>query len=154
MDLRRALLLFAIVLGLAAIASSIARPPEREADAPARKDGAASQPGSDGAPAPSSAAPQPGTGSAEPVTLELRAGARPQIRKLEQGRPATLLVEVETPSQVDIPSLGLTQAAERLTPARFDVLIGEPGNHRILLHPAASGGISSRIGTLKVVPAA
>jgi len=109
-------------------------------------------PGKDGSPA-SSAAPQPGPAPSEPVTLTLRAGAKPQTRKLDQGRPATLVVKVETPSQVEIPSLGLTQPAEPLTPAHFDVLVGQTGSHRILVRPAASGAISSTIGTLRIVAA-
>lgn len=141
------------MLGLAAIASSIARPPEsedRRAD-PADSGQEAAPTGKTGPARDASAAPRLGTPSVEPATIRFRAGAKRQARKLERGRPATLVVAVETPSQVDIPSLGLTQPAEPLTPARFDVLAGETGSHRIVLRPAASDGISSTVGTLEVV---
>jgi hypothetical protein len=139
------------VLGLAAIVSSIARPPERDngetpsaSDGPARNRTDVTTPG---------ATPQPGAEQARLATIRFRAGAKPRTRKLEQGRPATVLVDVETPGQVDIPSLGLTQPAEPLTPARFDVLVPRAGKHPIVLEPAASDAISSKIGTLTVVPA-
>jgi hypothetical protein len=146
--------MFAIVLGLAAIASSIARPPDDEDRRAGQADrgGDAARTGGDGTGTGPSAAPRPGTPSPAPATVRFRAGAKRQIRELEQGRPATLVVAVETPSQVDIPSLGLTQPAEPLTPARFDVLAGETGAHRIVLRPAASDAIASTVGTLRVVP--
>jgi hypothetical protein len=150
MDLRRALLLFAIVLAVAAIASSIARPPESDegSDEPPQ----ASSQGSDAA--------RDGSPSAEPVaapgteTLRLRAGRKPRVVELEQGVPGTLLVSVETPGEVAIPALGLVQPAEPLTPARFEVLISQPGRHAIFAQPASrAGDVSSfKIGALKVLP--
>lgn len=146
MELRRTILLFAIVLGLAAIASSLARSPERD-------DQATTEPsGRDTAPAPPA--------SAEPVpeppastTLELGAAAEPAVGRLQVGQPATLLVDVRTPGQVDIPTLGLTQAAQPLTPARFELLVTEPGRHEIVFQPAGAETLASKIGTLQVVPA-
>jgi hypothetical protein len=138
------------VLGLAAIVSSIARPPERDngESAPAA-DGAAQK-----APATTpGATPRPGAKTPELTTIRFRAKAKPQQRKLEQGRPATVLVDVETPGRVDIPSLGLTQPAEPLTPARFDVLATDTGKHRIVVQPASADALSSPIGTLTIVPA-
>jgi hypothetical protein len=143
-ELRRALLLFAIVLGLAAIASSIARPPDRGGDAT-----------TDTATAPSSneKASSRGAKTPQPTTIEFRNGAKPQTHKLEQGQPATVLVDVETPGQVDIPSLGLTDTGEPLTPAMFEILETKPGNHPIMVQPAASETLPSKVGTLKIVPA-
>jgi hypothetical protein len=143
MELRRALLLFAIVLGLAAIASTIARAPDRGGDE--TTDTAAS------APPPSAASP--GAKTPQPTTIEFRSAAKPQTLKLEQGQPATVLVDVETPAEVNIPSLGLTDTAEPLTPAMFEILATEPGSHPIMVQPAASETLPSKIGTLKVVPA-
>ncbi len=138
------------MLGLAAIVSSIARPPERDnGESVSTSDDAAQVETDTTTPG---AAPQPGPESAELTTIRFRASAKPQQRKLEQGRPATVLVDVETPGQVDIPTLGLTQPAEPLTPARFDVLVSEPGKHRIVLQPASSNALSSTIGTLTIRP--
>ena len=146
MELRRAILLFAVVLGVAAIVSSIARPPERGGDDAA----------SDGAPAtkqPKPSSSSSGSRTPQPKTIEFRSGAKPQTRKLEVGQPATVLVDVETPGQIDIPTLGLTDAAEPLTPAMFEVLATAKGNHAIMAQPATSDALPSKIGTLKVVPA-
>lgn len=124
---------------MAAIASALLRPPED--DEPAST-----------APAPSATA-RPAADTPEPVTLEFPAGARPRTRELEVDRAATVLVDVETPSEVDIPSLGLTEPAEPLTPALFEVLADAPGSHPILVQPAGSEGPPSRTGTLKAIPA-
>jgi hypothetical protein len=142
MELRRALLLFAIVLGLAAIASTIARPPDRGGDD--TTDTAAS--------APPPSATSPGAKTPQPTTIEFRSAAKPQTLELELGQPATVLVDVETPGQVDIPSLGLTDTGEPLTPAMFEILATEPGSHPIMVQPAASETLPSKVGTLKIVP--
>jgi hypothetical protein len=149
-ELRRALLLFAIVLGLAAIASSIARPPERDngdgtaqVEAPApRGSGAQSKPTVTSRPGP----------AGPPATITVRASAKPTSRKLAVGRAATLFVEVDGSAQIDIPDLGLTAPAEPLTPARFDLLIDRAGDYAIVLDPVADGARRSEIATLKVVP--
>ena len=146
MELRRALLLFAIVLGLAAIASTIARPPDRGGDE--TTDTAASAPPAKTEPS----ATSPGAKTPQPTTIEFRNSAKPQTHKLEQGQPATVLVDVETPGQVDIPSLGLTDTGEPLTPAMFEILELEPGSHAIMVQPAASETLPSKVGTLKIVP--
>ncbi len=131
---------------MAAIVSSIARPPERGGDtessdgaAPARK------------PAPS--ATGSGAKATGPTTIEFRSGAKPQTLELKVGQPATVLVDVETPGQIDIPTLGLTGAAEPLTPALFEVLATTAGSHAIMAQPASSDALPSKVGTLKVVPA-
>lgn len=133
---------------MAAIVSSIANPPERGGD------------GDDNAPAATDSVPADAPASAstptetpQPKTIDFPATAKPKTRKLEVGQPATLLVDVETPGQVDIPSLGLTDTAEPLTPAMFDVLVTAKGSHPIVLQPAGSQTLPSKVGTLKVVPA-
>ncbi len=132
------------MLGLAAIASTIARPPERGGDT--TTDTAASAPAKS---EPSAASP---ARTPQPTTIEFRTGAKPQTHELEQGQPATVLVDVETPGQVDIPSLGLTDTGEPLTPAMFEILETRPGSHAIMVQPAASEALASKVGTLKVVP--
>jgi len=130
---------------VAAIVSSIARPPERGGDDSTATAPRAAKPGAPAA--------EPRTETPEPTTIEFRPGARPRTRKLELGRPATVLVDVKTAGQIEIPSLGLTEPAEPLTPARFEVLVTTRGSHAIMARPAASDGPPSKVGTLKVVPA-
>lgn len=139
------------MLGLAAIASSIARPPDPEGGG--GDDTAETVPEDTGTVSTPTAAPAPGSPDAEAVTLRFPASGEPRTRRLEQGRPATLVVAVDEPAQVDIPSLGLNQPAEPLTPARFDVLVAETGTHAIELLPIVPDGDVARAGTLKVVPA-
>jgi hypothetical protein len=140
--LRRALLLFAIVLGLAAVAASVSRPGE---ESPPTAPTAPQAPETGRAPTVA-----PGTDTVgEPLAeLTFLAGAGNR-RRLQAGRPATLFVEVGEPGQVDLPDLGLTATAEPFTPARFEVLISQPGRYPILFTPA-SGDEQRRIGTLVV----
>ena len=146
--LRRALLLFAIVLGLAALAASMSR--TRDSD-PAQET------------TPSSATPSSPSPSAEPqaeatpapsagTTLSFDA-ERDQSRALETGRAAVVEVSVDEPGQVSIPLLGLDEPAQPLTPARFDVLVSDEGDYPLVFAPAA-GDEEREVGTLVVEPAA
>lgn len=128
---------------MAAIASAIARTPDRDGDRAAESSATTT--------GPSAPAAEPTPKSPEPTTIEFRPAAEPQTRELEIGQPATVLVDVETPGQVDIPSLGLTQPAEPLTPAVFELLVDEPGSHAITIQPAAPETLPSKVGTLEVV---
>ena len=130
------------MLAIAAVASSIARPPED--DGGGSDDPPAAATGRGGGERPSR--------STGVVTLRLRAGAEPRTLALAQGLPATLLVSVPAPGDVEIPGLGLLEPAEPLTPARFDILAERPESHRILLRRASESGdgSGSMIGTLKV----
>jgi hypothetical protein len=135
---------------VAAIVSSIARPPERGGDSASESSG--------GKPAgtetaPNASATQPGTRTPQPKTVQFRSGAKPPTRTLEVGQPATVLIDVETASQVAIPSLGLTDTAEPLTPAMFEVLVTAKGRHAIVAQPAGSDSPPAKVGVLKVVPA-
>jgi hypothetical protein len=137
--LRRALLLFAIVLGLAAVAASVSRP--RNADSPGTAQETLTQ-----SEQPPTAAP----GAPAAVELTLSA-ANPEAQRIRAGQAATLFVEVEEPGQVAIPDLGMGAAAEPLTPARFDVLTRETGRHPIEFEPAGADDAQVRVGTLVVV---
>lgn len=141
MELRRALLLFAIVLILAALVSSIASQPQRGGEQTT-----ATAP----APAPSATAGAPTTTPA-PVAVTFPAGGEPRTRTIATRQAATVLVEVEAAGEVAIPSLGLDGFAEPLTPARFDVLAVEPGRHAIVVSPVSGSPPSERVGTLRVV---
>lgn len=141
MHLRRALLLFAIVLGLAAVAASVSRPGDDSRDS----EQAVSPPRTQGEPTVS-----PGTAGEPPVTLRFNA-EREQIRRLELGRAATLQVSVDEPGQVEIPLLGLAAPAEPVTPARFDIFASEAGRYPIGF-TAASEDEPRPAGILDITP--
>jgi hypothetical protein len=126
--LRRALLLFAIVLGTAALAASLSRPVEDRPDS--------SDPPSQTSPeaAPGAAAPPPSSEPAEPISFD---AARDESRRLRAGQAATLEIAVAEPGNVEIPDLGLSAPADSLTPARFEVLPSRAGNYEIVFRPAA-----------------
>jgi len=128
--LRRALLLFAIVLGLAAVAASVSRPPEETSD---RAERPASPPATNTERTPTVA---PGTAPGPGLELSFDAELE-QTRRLATGQPATVLVEVDEPGQVEIPDLGLSGFAEPLTPARFELFVSDPGRHEITFTPVA-----------------
>jgi hypothetical protein len=141
--LRRALLLFAIVLGLAAVAASVSRDRDGSGD---RAEQPAPPPSTGSSPTVS-----PGPASEAGVELTFRA-ERSQTRRLEAGQPATLQVQVDEPGQVEIPELGLNGSADPLTPARFELLVPDPGRYEIDFTPAA-GDEADDAGTLVVVDA-
>jgi hypothetical protein len=134
---RRALLLFAIVLGLAALAAAVSQP-QQEAEEPQRGE----------MPAPTAV---PRTGGAEAAEIVFPAEGRPRTKELELGRPATVVVQVSEPGEVSVEGLGLVATAEPLTPARFEVLGRDPSRHRIRFTPAGSGGEATTAGVLAIV---
>jgi hypothetical protein len=137
---RRALLLFAIVLGLAAIAASVSRPPDESNER-------AERPAEPPATAPTVS---PGTAPPGATAVELTFHAsRDQTRRLDAGQPASVVVEVVEPGLVEIPGLGLSAPGEALTPARFEVLVSEPGRYGITFTPA-DDDVPSPAGTLVV----
>jgi hypothetical protein len=142
---RRALLLFAIVLGLAAVAASVSRPgDERERNVPPSSPPLSrSEPDATISPGPASQSP-----SAAEITLE---ASRKQTRRVSIGQAATVVVEVDQPGQVEIPELGLTGAADPLTPARFEVFVSEPARYAISF-TTAEGDEPADAGTLVVEP--
>lgn len=145
MHLRRALLLFAIVLGLAAVAASVSRPRDDESG----RDQSATQ-----APAPTQdqAPPTvaPGSAPAErPLEATVFRAGREDARRVPAGLSTTVLVEVEEAGEVEIPDLGLSSPAEPLTPARFEIFTSEPASHEVVFTPAA-GDESRPAGTLTV----
>lgn len=142
-ELRRALFLFAIVLGLAAVVSIVTQPAERRRD---RTTAEPTPPTAVPAPKPPPTAnPRPDPGDAA-VTI----APKDKTAKIETGTAATLAVAVDQPGDVALEGLGLTAAAEPATPARFDLLIGSPGRFRVLLTPSA-GGEPRAIGRVEAV---
>jgi hypothetical protein len=140
--LRRALLLFAIVLGLAAVAASVSRPRDSE---PPPQTGAERPPTQ--TVEPGDAPPQ---GESGPGPIEVTFDAdRARARRIQAGEAATVVVEVPEAGQVSIDGLGMTAAAEPVTPARFDILSSSPGRYAITFTPADSNAALDA-GTLVV----
>jgi len=136
--LRRALLLFAIVLGMAALAASLSRPVEqRKGDS-----------GSGQAREPEAPTAAPGPASGAPSALSFVAGEK-ESRRLRAGDAATVEVSVPEAGTVAIPEMGLSAAADRFTPARFDVLATRPGRYELLFTPAG-GDVAVPAGRLVV----
>jgi hypothetical protein len=133
--IRRALLLFAIVLGTAALVASLSRPPEERASKEPREQ-----------PAPATTAPTPTANPPTPVAFDATAD---ESRRLPAGRAATLEIAVDEPGAVEIPGLGLSAAADPLTPARFEVFPTRSGDYEIVFTPA-QGDESRPAGTLVV----
>jgi hypothetical protein len=144
---RRALLLFAIVLGLAALAASLSRPSDDEPDRPPEQAGTTT---TDTTPQASPREQETTEVADSAATIELDA-ADDETRRLEAGRSASVEVAVQEPGQVTIPELGLTGAADPLTPARFDVLVTAEGRFPIEFIPAGSDETRAA-GTLVVTP--
>lgn len=146
MELRRALLLFAIVLGLAAIVSSVANRPVREdrgANEPVR-----TTPGT--TPSSPTATAQPAAGPNAEIRFAV--GRPRKTETLEAGIAATVTASVEEPGEVSIDGLGLIAQADPLVPARFDVLSTRPGRYAVRF-TAVPDSKSRLLGILQVVPA-
>jgi hypothetical protein len=143
--IRRALLLFAIVLGMAALVASFSRPPENRTPTEQSEE---TGPGVGTAPeaAPETATPAPVDTPSRPISFD--AGS-PDRRRLEQGRAATLEIAVDEPGSVEVPDLGLVSNADEHTPARFEVFPTRAGSYAILFRPA-DGDESRPAGTLVV----
>ena len=136
--LRRALLLFAIVLGVAALVASLSRPIDDrrgQSTTPTETEPETAGPG------PPTAAPGPGGGEAAelPKTVSFDAAAD-ESKRLQAGEAATVEVAVTEAGSVEIPDMGLTAPADRFTPARFDVLASRPGRYPLLFTPAGGEG--------------
>jgi len=142
--IRRALLLFAIVLGLAAIAASVSRSPD---DSGERESQPAVPSEAEEAPSPSVS---PGNATTVAGVRQLVFEAdRDQTRQLDARQPATVLVEVEEPGLVEIDGLGLSAPAEPLTPARFEILTSKPDRFDITF-TAVEDDFPGPAGTLVV----
>jgi len=139
--IRRALLLFAIVLGMAALVASLSRPPEERSRTAPRE-----EPGPGPGPATANPAPAPADNPPRPVSFNAASDER---RRVPESRAATLEVSVDEPGSVDLPGLGLTASTDEHTPARFEVFPTRPGRYEILFTPA-DGDESRPAGTLVV----
>jgi hypothetical protein len=137
--LRRALLLFAIVLGMAALVASISRPIEERR----RADTAPRQPRE---PGPPKAAPTPAPALRPALSFD---ASEPSTKRLPVGEAATIRVSVPVSGSVEIPDLGRIAPATPDTPATFPVLATRPGRYELLFTPSA-GDEPERAGRLVV----
>ncbi len=150
MELRRAILLFAIILGLAAIATSVQRPdserqsPDREAQAP-RANGEPTPPSIP------SASARTGSPISSPPEVTFPADLQPETESLKLDRATTVIVTAEDPGEVEIPRLGLSGYAQRLAPARFELLPTSVGGYDVFFSPTDEGP-RRKIGVLDVAP--
>ena len=137
MHARRALLLFAVVLGLAALATAVSPSTRRHPQDP-----------------PPATPPQATARETRPhrPTLRLRFvdSRKRQGRRLERGWHAIVTVAGRTAGQAELVGLGMTAPLEHLSPARFDVLITRPGRYPVIFTPAGEAA-PRRLGVLKVV---
>jgi hypothetical protein len=119
-QIRRVLLLFALVLGLSALVASIAPPPETDDEA--TDDATVAEP----------APPlRPAQGPAS-VTLSARgAKAPPVTRRVRVGSSFSLEISVPGPGDVVLEGLGLRQTADPLTSARFELLAEPAGRYAV-----------------------
>ena len=139
MHIRRALLLFAIVLGMAALAASLSRPAEQRSSSP---------PPEQTTTAPPTATAEPLAPDNPPVVVSFDA-MTDERQRVPVDRAATIEVSVEEPGSVELPGLGLTAAADPHTPARFDLFPRRADDYEILFTPA-QGDESRAAGTLVV----
>lgn len=141
MQVRRVVLLFAIVVAVSAIAASIA--PRR--DEPARRD--APSPGRQGR---ERTVARPREVARRPASIALEVGARPpRTRALKVGDHVIVRVTVPEAGQVSLAGLGEVQPAGPGTPAVFDLLPADPGRFEVAFAPA-DGGRVRPAGTLVV----
>jgi hypothetical protein len=143
--LRRALLLFAIVLGVAALAASLSRPLDERA-----ADRTAPQPRSPGS-ATVEPAPAPAPAPDVPAVISFDT-AKNESRRMRAGDAATIEVSVPEAGTVEIADMGLSAATDRFTPARFDVFPTKPGRYPVRFIPAGNGA-DEPAGTLVVTSA-
>ena len=130
MHLRRALLLFALVLGLSALAAAVS--PMRDTKEPVA------------GPAP---AATPAQFLPRTIAFEARSPGTPAVERARTGEHLVLSVASAVGGLVTIPELGRTESVSPSAPARFDVLAPPAGRYDVLL--TASGGAEPRrVGTL------
>jgi hypothetical protein len=144
--LRRALLLFAIVLGLAAIAASVSRPRNGANRLDPLRAPTTTQPKRAPTASPEANGPLPA------IELTFVAG-HPHRQRIRAGQAATVFVKVDKAGQAQIADLRMSAVAEPLTPGRFDVLTSKAGRYPVTFTPAGAADAQIEAGTLVVSPA-
>ena len=131
MQLRRGLLVFALVLSALSLGAALAPPPKDDEE-------------------PATTAARPRTPAPGPTAIELRQPAPevPPVRRVRTGAHIVLRVSARQSGSVEIPGLGLLQPVEPGTPALFDLLASRPGRYDVNL--VATGAERTKLGTLVV----
>jgi hypothetical protein len=135
--LRRALLLFAIVLGLSAIVASVSRTDRG-------KHGAGAGPADE-----TQALPKQGL--ARPVRVTFSSSDRNRVRRVPVRQAVEVSVTARRAGLGAIGGLNVSGATEPNTAARFEVFQARPGSFQVSFTPAGTSD-SKRLGTLLVVP--
>ena len=131
MQLRRGLILFALVLAAISFGAALSAPDE------------------EGEPA--TTTPQrtrTNTPTAVVTTLRHPVEARPPVRRVRPGAHVVLRVSAGTPGNVEVPGLGLLQPVDPGAPVVFDLLASRPGRYEVVL--TTLSGERIRLGTLAV----
>jgi hypothetical protein len=127
---RRAILLFALVLGLTALAAAVS--PSRDAGVPLT-------------------GPPPAVAPSRPLARAVAFPPRPTVRVARAGEHLVLSVASAEGGVITIPQLGRTASVSPDTPALFDLLAPPPGRYDVLF--AASPLDEPRLaGTLVTRP--
>jgi hypothetical protein len=130
MHIRRAVLLFALVLGLTALAAAVS--PSRDSDS--------------GSGQPTAPAGNAGVLPRQ-VVFEVRSAARPQVLRARAGARVVVVVRAAGGGLVTLPQLGRTETVSQAAPARFDVLAAA-GRYDVMFTPSGGGSEPRRVGTL------
>jgi hypothetical protein len=131
MQLRRALIAFAVVFAVVALATAITAPSEEE-----------------DAPAPSGPTPRTSAPAAVNVAFRHPVRGEPPVRAVRRGAQAIVRVQAQVPGDVEILGLGLLQSVTPGTPAVFDLLASRTGRFEVRLVSVA--GERTRLGVLEV----
>jgi hypothetical protein len=138
MHLRRALLLFALVLGLTALAAAVS--PSREKDEPPVP------------PAAAVAGSPPGPVAPRTVAFRARSTGRPPLRRARAGEHLVVTVASGDGGLATIPQLGRIETVSPAAPARFDLLAPAAGRYDVMLQVGAGPSEPRRVGTLLTRP--
>jgi hypothetical protein len=133
--LRRAILLFALVLGLTALAAAVS--PSRETELPPVTPAAAT-PAADVLP--------------REIPFEARESGRPPVRHARAGDHVVVTVASTEGGLVTIPRLGRTASVSAGDPARFDLLAPAAGSYDVMIELSAAPTEPHRVGTLVTRP--
>jgi hypothetical protein len=137
--LRRAILLFALVLGLTALAAAVS--PTRDDDS--------------GGGGNASVAPAPAASQALPRQIVLDARRVPRrgsgVVRARENEHVVVVVRAADGGLATIPQLGRTGSVSAAAAARFDLLGPAPGRYDVMFEAAGSGE-PRRVGTLVTRP--
>jgi hypothetical protein len=129
-QLRRALIAFAVVFALVTVIAVVSAPSD------------------DDSPATATPSPAPTRPTTVPVAFRHPVAGAPPVRPVRSGSHLVIRVEARVAGDIEIPGLGLIQSVAPGTPAVFDVLASRPGRYDVSLRSAS--GEQIRLGTLEV----